>query len=135
MKSRSAESDQYDQAKIDLTPMLDVVFIMLIFFIVTASFVREVSLRLDRPPASAPTRADDNPNVVVTLHADNQIFIDGRRVDHRSLRAYFERHRAEHPDAALIIRASNLAKTYAVVRISDAARAAAIDQVILQNTD
>lgn len=131
--SRSSASSE--DARIDLTPMLDVVFIMLIFFIVTASFVKELGLRLDTPPPNAPSGSDDNPNVVVSLKSDNQIFIDGRSVDHRALRAYFERHKAEHPKAALVIRANHLARTYTVARISNAAREANIYQIILQSIE
>lgn len=132
MANLHAEISDQD-ARIDLTPMLDVVFIMLIFFIVTASFVREISIELETPPKSTSSGNDLNPNVIVNLKSDNQIYIEGRRIDGRSLRAYFERHRAEHPEAALIIRAESNAKTHAVVLISDAAREANILQVVLQN--
>lgn len=121
------------EAKIDLTPMLDVVFIMLIFFIVTASFIREAGISIETPPEGAAQTSDENPNVIVQLMADNQIFIDGRSIDHRALRAYFERHRAENPEAALIIQAEKNAKTFAVARISDAARLAGIFQIVLQS--
>ncbi len=124
-----------DSSEIDLTPMLDVVFIMLIFFIVTATFIREASITLERPtPSSAPPSTEQK-NVVVNLHADNQIYLKQRRIDHRSLRAYFERHKAAHPEAALIINANNAAKTYAVAQISDAARQAGIYQITLANTE
>ena len=122
-------------ADIDLTPMLDVVFIMLIFFIVTATFLREAGIELERPtPSSAPESAEQT-NVVVELHADNQIYLNQRRIDHRSLRAYFERHRAAHPEATLIIKANNTSKTYAVTQISDAARLAGIYQITLANVE
>lgn len=133
--SSANRSLQEEDAKIDLTPMLDVVFIMLIFFIVTASFVREFGIDLETPPPGKPVAQDENPNVLVRLQADNQIFIDGLRIDHRSLRAYFERHKASHPEAALVISADKQAKTAAVVRISNAARQASIRQVILQSVD
>ncbi len=120
---------------IDLTPMLDVVFIMLIFFIVTASFIREASISLERPSPSSAPPSQEQKNVVVSLLADNQIMLDNRRIDHRSLRAYFERHRAANPEAALIINANNAAKTYAVARISDAARQAGIYQITLANAE
>lgn len=124
---------QEQEARIDLTPMLDVVFIMLIFFIVTASFIREAGISIETPPLGAVTNSDENTNVIVQLKADNQIFIDERGVDHRALRAYFERHRAKFPEASLIIRAEQNAKTYAVARISDSARQAGIFQIILQS--
>lgn len=134
MNRIDAQCEAEENAEIDLTPMLDVVFIMLIFFIVTASFIREVSIEVERPPAaSPPANSEEDKNLVVYLLADNQIMIEGRMVDHRSLRAYFERHRASHPDAALIIKASTGSKTYAFTRISDAARQAGMFQVVLAN--
>lgn len=124
-----------ESASIDLTPMLDVVFIMLIFFIVTASFIKEASIVLERPmPTSKPQTTESN-DMQVILDADNQIQIDNRRVDHRSLRAYFERHAASNPGSVVIIKAKNGSKTYAVVQISDAARQAGLYKVILSNVE
>lgn len=135
MLNRSRTIHQEEGAGIDLTPMLDVVFIMLIFFIVTASFVREISINLDRPPESSLPVSEENSNLVVTLQSDNQIFIKDRRVDHRSIRAYLERHKAEYPKAAVIIRAKNRSKTYAMAQISDAARQAGIYKIILNDVE
>ena len=125
-----------DTTGIDLTPMLDVVFIMLIFFIVTASFIKEATITLDRPPPSQQTPPDAEPkDMSVLLTADNQIMIKGLRVDHRSLRAYFERHAASQPDAAVIIKATRGAKTYALAQITDAARQAGMMRVIVTDVD
>ncbi len=124
-----------ETSDIDLTPMLDVVFIMLIFFIVTASFIREATIELERPSPSVLPPSSEQQNIVISLQADNQIFLKDRRIDHRSLRAYFERHRAAHPQATLIINANNSAKTYSVVQISDAARQAGIYQITLANVE
>ena len=122
-----------EPVKIDLTPMLDVVFIMLIFFIVTASFVREVSLALERPPEGAANSEEQSRNITVSLNADNQIQIDGRSIDHRSLRAYFERHKASNPEASVIISAHKSSRTHALVRVSDAARSAGLFNVVVAN--
>ena len=122
-----------ESAAIDLTPMLDVVFIMLIFFIITAAFIREASISLERPATHSPPASTEHNTIVVSLQQDNQILIAGRRIDHRSLRAYFERHRANYPDSALIINAHNGSQTRAVVRISDAARQAGLYRISLTN--
>ena len=131
----SRQTIEQDSSHIDLTPMLDVVFIMLIFFIVTASFIREQSLDVDRPEPSSMPQTEPHKNIKVTLTPDNQIMLDRRRIDHRSLRAYFERHLAANPEAALIIDAHNRSKTYAVVQITDAARQAGLFQIILANVE
>ncbi|WP_101760529.1 biopolymer transporter ExbD [Oceanicoccus sp. KOV_DT_Chl] len=135
MSALTRRSVAEKSAEIDLTPMLDVVFIMLIFFIVTASFIREASISLERPSLNPLPPSTEPKNIVVNLKADNQIFLDNRRIDHRSLRAYFERHRAANPEATLIINANNAAKTYAVAQISDAARQAGIYQITLANAE
>ncbi len=124
-----------EASEIDLTPMLDVVFIMLIFFIVTATFIHEATINLDRPSPAPPSDSSEQKNIIVALQADNQIMLEGRYIDHRALRAYFERHRASNPEASVIINANNAAKTYAVAQVSDAARQAGIYQITLANSD
>ncbi|MCR8921342.1 biopolymer transporter ExbD [Dasania sp. GY-MA-18] len=122
-------------ASIDLTPMLDVVFIMLIFFIVTASFIKEASITLDRPDSSALVKPEKNQNITATIHPDNQISIDKRFIDKRALRAYFERHSAKNPEANVIIQAHNQSTTATLTAVADAARAAGILGVSLNNND
>ena len=83
-KRRKAE----DESQIDMTPMLDVVFIMLIFFIVTASFVNEVGLGVNRPPTSdQPPPDSENTNIVFRISESNELTLEGRRIDIRSVRA------------------------------------------------
>ena len=126
-----------DGNEIDLTPMLDVVFIMLIFFIVTASFVKEEGIspnvpekNNNPPPPDAPT------NILVRLSADNQIWVfekDGeRRVDSRAIRSVIERARAENPKASVIIQADPKADTGLYVTVADAAQEAGAPQVLVQ---
>ena len=75
-----------DEAQIDLTPMLDVVFIMLIFFIVTASFIKEAGIEVNRPEAST-SQPKENVNILVAINANNEIWMDKRRIDARAVRA------------------------------------------------
>ncbi|WP_341936350.1 ExbD/TolR family protein [Marinimicrobium sp. C2-29] len=127
-KSRSGD----DSNEIDLTPMLDVVFIMLIFFIVTASFVKEVGLDTNVPePNDQPPPPDAEPNIVVRLSQNNEIWIDNRRVDERAIRSNIERLRAELPNATVIIQAHAQADASAYVAAADAARAAKAPSVVL----
>lgn len=125
-----------DANEIDLTPMLDVVFIMLIFFIVTASFVKESGFNPNVPQPNSYSAAEDNgPNILVRISADNQIWLmerEGeRRVDVRAIRSNIERLRAELPKAAVIIQASVEADTGTYVIVADAAREANAPDVIL----
>ena len=101
---RRRRSSSMDEAEVDLTPMLDVVFIMLIFFIVTASFIKEVGLELNRPDSgeSAKTVAQ-NENILIQIANDGLIFVDGRVVDIRAVRANIERLHAERPQGKVIV--------------------------------
>lgn len=125
-----------DANEIDLTPMLDVVFIMLIFFIVTASFVKEVGINPNVPePNNNPPPDDAEPNILVRISSDNQIWLmekEGeRRVDTRAIRSNIERLRAELPKATVIIQASTEAHTGTYVAVADAARQANAPSVVL----
>jgi biopolymer transport protein ExbD len=121
-----------DDSQIDLTPMLDVVFIMLIFFIVTASFVNETGLNVDRPPTTDQPPPDSaNTNIVFRVSESNEIILEGRRIDIRSVRANVERLHAEKPEAKVVINSHPKAKTEIFVMISDQAREAGVDNISL----
>ena len=110
-----------DDNAIDLTPMLDVVFIMLIFFIVTASFVKESGIEVSRPEAATAEKKDDT-TILVGINADGSIWIDNRRVDIRAVRANVERLHAENPEGGLIIQADELVSLKTFTAVLDAAR-------------
>ena len=76
-----------EESKVDLTPMLDVVFIMLIFFVVTASFVKETGYAMSRPEPNQKPPEDAPRNIVFKISANNEVFLDERRIDARSVRA------------------------------------------------
>ena len=125
-----------DESQIDMTPMLDVVFIMLIFFIVTASFVNEVGLDVNRPPTSdQPPPDSENTNIVFRVSESNEIMFEGRRIDIRSVRANVERLHAEKPEAKVVINAHPKAKTEVFVMISDQSREAGVYDISLSTTD
>lgn len=129
-----------DSNEIDLTPMLDVVFIMLIFFIVTASFVKESGINPNVPePNNNPPPDNAEPNILVRISADNQIWLlekEGeRRVDSRAVRSNIERLRAEFPKASVIIQASGKSDAGTYVAVADAAREAKAPNVVLVPLD
>jgi biopolymer transport protein ExbD len=123
-----------DEAQIDLTPMLDVVFIMLIFFIVTASFIKEAGIEVSRPEAST-SQPKENVNILVAISATNEIWMDKRRIDVRSVRANIERLHAENPKGAVVIQADNQSNTETVAAVLDAAREAGVFDVSLATDD
>lgn len=114
---------QEEDNEIDLTPMLDVVFIMLIFFIVTASFVKEVGLDINLPPESdAPPPTDAPPSIILKVDSRDEIWVDDRRVDVRAVGSLLQTKVAETPKAPVIIIANKEATSGTYVAIADAAK-------------
>jgi biopolymer transport protein ExbD len=125
-----------EESNIDMTPMLDVVFIMLIFFIVTASFVNESGLDVNRPPTSdEPPPDSENTNIVFRVSESNELTLEGRRIDVRAVRANVERMHAEKPEAKVIVSAHPKSKTELFVLISDQAREAGVYDVSLSTDE
>ena len=120
-KSRARGEGQ--ESKINLTPMLDVVFIMLIFFIVTATFVKEIGLDVNQPEDDKPKTVDpDKKSIVVRITNRDRVIIAQRDVDIRSVRANIERLHAENPEAPVIIQPHPEATTKTIVHIIDSAQ-------------
>src|SRR5210317_1446519 len=134
MRRNNQAAAAEDEANIDLTPMLDVVFIMLIFFIVTASFIKEAGIEVNRPEAST-AEPKENVNILVAINATNEIWMDKRRIDVRAVRANIERLHAENPKGAVVIQADNESNTETVAGVLDAAREAGVYDVSLATED
>ncbi len=129
---RKKGRSQDETSEIDLTPMLDVVFIMLIFFIVTASFVKEIGINTNVPePNDQPPPPNADPNILVRITQDNQIWMENRRVDARAVRSNIARMRAELPEAAVIIQTDGESDAATYISVADAARAADAPSVVL----
>ena len=123
-----------EEAQIDLTLMLDVVFIMLIFFIVTASFIKEAGIEVNRPEAST-SEPKENVNILVAINANNEVWMDKRRIDIRAVRANIERLHAETPKGAVVVQADNKSNTETVAAVLDASREAGVYDVSLATED
>ncbi|MFO7596768.1 MAG: biopolymer transporter ExbD [Desulfocurvibacter africanus] len=108
---------------IDMTPLIDMVFILLIFFIVTTSFVREAGVEVDRPLASS-AEVKDKASVILGVTREGRVFVEGRSLDIRSVRAYMERFLAETPDGAAVIVADKESMTGTLVQVLDQCRLA-----------
>ena len=119
-----------EEEAIDVTPMLDVVFIMLIFFIVTASFVKESGIDVNRPDAQT-AQPKDRANILVGIDPDGQVWINRRNVEMASVRANIERLHAENPQGSVVIQADEQAATKYLVSVMDAARQAGVYNVSL----
>ena len=127
---RRRRSSGQDEAEVDLTPMLDVVFIMLIFFIVTASFVKEVGLELNKPDSGeAPKTVQENENILIQITNDGLIFVDRRNVDIRAVRANIERLHAERPNGQVVVAPGGASENGLLVQVMDQARLAGVEEI------
>lgn len=115
-----------DDSDIDITPMLDVVFIMLIFFIVTASFIKESGIGINKPPADI-SDAPSTPPIVVEITSTNAVRIQNFEVPVAAIKTTIVRLRAESPDSSVVVRLDPNAKTDAMIAAVDGIRAAKVE--------
>ncbi|MDG1204526.1 MAG: ExbD/TolR family protein [Pseudomonadales bacterium] len=131
---RSRRKIKEEEKVADLTPMLDVVFIMLIFFIVTATFIKETGVEIDRPDTKT-AEAKKRVSLLVGVGSDSGIWIDKKRVDVRNVRPMMERLHAENPKGGLVIQADSESKVEKVLAIMNAARKIGINQVAIASEE
>jgi biopolymer transport protein ExbD len=127
-------TQQEEEKVADLTPMLDVVFIMLIFFIVTATFIKETGIEVNRPDTKT-AQFKKTVSLLVAVSPDSAIWIDKKKVDVRNVRPLMERLHAENPKGGLVIQADMDSKVEKVLAIMDAARTIGISQVAIAGED
>ncbi len=124
------ELEDEEETEINLTPMLDVVFIMLIFFIVTAVFVKQPGIDIDRPEAI--TREEPRGGAIyVAISPEGEVWIDGDEVELTAVRLQIERLHSENPEAGLIIQSDAKARNETLIRVMDAAKAAGLTNVLI----
>jgi biopolymer transport protein ExbD len=124
-----------EEAEINITPMLDIVFIMLIFFIVTTSFVKEKGLEVSRPSNSPPKQVEQKKGpIVIKIDASSNITLKGRMLEPKAVEANLEREKAEKPDSPLIVASHPDAETESLVTVLDAAKAVDIASVSVATT-
>lgn len=117
-----------EDAEIDMTPMLDIVFIMLIFFIVTTVFVKEAGIEVNKPGASQ-SIMPKNANIFIAITENGDVWMDKRQIDVDSVRANLERLMAEQPSDVLIIQADKNTDHGVVIDVMDQIKAAGIDRI------
>ncbi|ERL47445.1 iron transport system ATP-binding protein [Candidatus Micropelagos thuwalensis] len=117
-----------EESDIDITPMMDVVFIMLIFFIVTATFVKESGIDVTRPDAQTATK-QNRVGILVAINEYNEIWINRREVDINAVRANIERLHAENPQGGAVIQADKNAQTGTLVEVMDQIRLAGVQAI------
>jgi biopolymer transport protein ExbD len=114
--------------EVDLTPMIDIVFIMLIFFIVTTSFVKESGIDVNRPTASTAEKKSKG-NILIAIKPNGEIWIDKRQIDVRAVKANVQRLIAKSPQSSVIIQSDTDAKTGVLVRVMDQIRLAGVENI------
>jgi len=128
MRAPFAKLLEEEETEINMTPMLDVVFIMLIFFIVTASFVKEAGIDVNRPEAATAVKKE-RANILIAISDKGEIWINKRRIDVRAVQANVERLHAENPQGTVVIQADKKATTDVLIKVMDGARAAGVFDV------
>jgi biopolymer transport protein ExbD len=125
MRRRASRSSTEQSSDIDMTPMLDIVFIMLIFFIVTTSFVKESGIDVNRPTAQTSTQKEQG-NIIVAIKPNGDVWIDKRMVDIRAVRANVSRLHAEQPLGSVIIAADKETRVKDLTLVMDQVRLAGV---------
>jgi biopolymer transport protein ExbD len=131
MRRRYYQQD--DETSLDMTPMLDIVFIMLIFFIVTSSFIKESGIDVSSPSASTAERKERG-NILIALTAEGEVWIDKRNIDVRAVRANVERLHAENPEGSVVIQADKDSRNGLLIQVIDQARLAGVSNVAIAAT-
>ena len=134
MKQFLQQQQQEEESEINITPMLDVVFIMLIFFIVTATFIKEAGIDVNRPDAPTAVK-QEKANILIAIGPNNDLWIDRRQVDIRSVRPNIERLHAENPQGSVVIQADKESKTDTLIQVMDASRQAGVYNVSIAAND
>ena len=119
-----------EETELNMTPMLDIVFIMLIFFIVTTSFVKESGVTVNSPRADTAS-SQESANIHIAITADEEVWIDRRPVAPRSVRAIVARLHADNPEGSVIIQSDEEASTRALVEVMDQVRLAGVEGIAI----
>ncbi|NCF24232.1 MAG: biopolymer transporter ExbD [Gammaproteobacteria bacterium] len=130
MRKNKMFGGEEEENEINLTPMLDVVFIMLIFFIVTASFIKEAGIDVDRPDAPS-AESQDDAAILIAISANDEIWIDRRETEPNAVRGMIERLHAENPKGSIVIQADEESTHETLVVVMEAAKQAGVTNVAI----
>lgn len=128
MRKRLSIDRSNEEGGIELTPMLDVVFIMLIFFIVTTSFVKESGIEVSRPNAATASK-QEGASIFIAINSDGQVWLQKRRLEIDAVRANIEKLHAESPEGTVVIQADKRSKTGILVKVMDQVRLAGVKNI------
>jgi biopolymer transport protein ExbD len=131
---RKSHTHGHEAVEIDLAPMLDFVMNLLIFFIITTSFVKEAGVQVDRPEALTAEHWDDG-NILIAIRANGDIWMDRKQVDLRAVRPMIERLHVERPDDTAIVIADKAAPAGVLAEVMDEVKAGGIQEVAVGAVD
>jgi biopolymer transport protein ExbD len=134
MRKKRMLAAEEEENEINLTPMLDVVFIMLIFFIVTASFIKEAGIQVERPDAPTADKQEDAA-ILIAISANDEIWIDRKEMDPRAVRGMIERLHSENPKGSIVIQADEESTNEMLVIVMEAAKQAGVANVAIATDD
>ncbi|MDZ7640846.1 MAG: biopolymer transporter ExbD [Desulfurivibrio sp.] len=126
----SARRRRSGTKELNIAPLIDMVFILLIFFIVTTSFVRESGVEVSRPTASTAVSKEDV-TILVAIDENNRVFMEGQEIDVRAVRANVERALVENPEGSVVVVADRSSSTGSAIKVMDGCRQAGAEDVSL----
>ncbi len=129
-KHHGSMGEEDEGEEINLTPMLDVVFIMLIFFIVTATFIKEAGIQVERPD-TVTAEFQEDASILIAISSNDEIWIDRKEREPRAVRGVIERLHAENPKGAIVIQADEDSTNEMLVIVLEAAKAAGVKNVAI----
>jgi len=132
LRNRNAAPEEEDD--INMTPMLDVVFIMLIFFVVTASFVKDPGVEVEKPVAAS-SESKERASILIAIAEDGTVWIDKRQVEVRQVKTDVERMISENPEGSVVIQADKKSKNGVMLQVMDSAKAAGANEVSISTTE
>lgn len=134
MRKKHGIAVEEEENEINLTPMLDVVFIMLIFFIVTATFIKEAGIQVERPDTVTADQQDDA-SILIAISASDEIWIDRKKRDPRAVRSVIAQLHAENPKGSIVIQADEESTHETLVIVMEAAKGAGVTNVAIASDD
>lgn len=117
-------------ADVNLTPLIDMVFILLIFFLVTSSFTKEAGIEVSRPEAQS-AKQQDHASIIIAVSENGEIWLDGRQIDVRSVRPNIERMHSQNPEGSIIIMSDKDSRLGITVQVLDQVRLAGVSNVAI----
>ena len=133
MATRDHLQKEGEASALNITPLIDMVFILLIFFAVNASFIKEAGVEIERPSART-AQTKQQANIMIAVTENGEVWVDRQRVDPRSVRGHVERLHAENPEGSVVILADDSSRTGLVIEVLDQARLAGVDNVAVAAT-